>query len=186
MHSSMYRECVHRYATRDCATPDNRLHQKLFHCTQMCSINRIQSLRSCTPGTSKKMLLHAACQTKHDVTHELMDQPEPNSNHISINTRVLTSSECKLSHAMPEASTSISQNLKTEMFETHSIGIHMSSQPKWNVSFFRHVTMHVYTSSTLTMVLKCCMLTTDKFNPLHSNTSPNMFGDTPLFFLAHV
>ena len=41
--------------------------------------------------------------------------------------------------------------------------------------------MHVYTSSTLTMVLKCCMLTTDKFNPLHSNTSPNMFGDTPLF-----
>ena len=74
VHSSMHRECVHRYATIDWATPYNRLHQKLSDCIKRCSMNRIESLSPCTPGENITWLLNAACQTKHHVIHGQIDQ----------------------------------------------------------------------------------------------------------------
>ena len=74
-------------------------------------MNRIESLSPCTPGENSTWLLNTASKPIIMLYIVRLTSSEPHSNLISIHTRVLTWSECALSHAMPEASTSLKQNL---------------------------------------------------------------------------
>ena len=128
---STHRGRVHRYVTVDLATPDNRLHQKLWDSMKRClhephcEFESLHTRRKYYMAAEYSIPNQSSCYT-------LSDWPARSRTQISFRfIHVFWPEVNAHSHMLcRKLQRRWNKTWYTELFETHSTGIHISSKPK--------------------------------------------------------